>query len=154
MEQKARSRGRPSPYRDEYAGHARKLCLLGATDEQLADFFEVDVATVNRWKHAHPEFCESLKAGKAIADAKVADSLYRRATGYSHEAVKIVADAKTGAEHIVPYTEHYPPDTTACIFWPKNRRRDKWRDKHEIEHDVSEDFAEKLTRARQRAQAK
>jgi hypothetical protein len=68
--------------------------------------------------------------------------------------VKIVADAKTGAEHIVPYTEHYPPDTTACIFWPKNRRRDKWRDKHEIEHDVSEDFAEKLTRARQRAQAK
>ena len=48
--------------------------------------------------------------------------------------MKIVADAKTGTEHIVPYTERYPPDTTAAIFWLKNRRPDLWRDKHRIEH--------------------
>ena len=77
----------------------------------------------------HPEFFQSLKEGKEGADARVAQSLYRRALGWEHEAVKIVADAKTGTEHIVPYTERYPPDTTAAIFWLKNRRPDLWRDK-------------------------
>ena len=62
------------------------------------------------------------------AFAEVAEKLFRRATGYSHEAVKIVADAKTKEQHIVPYVEHYPPDTTACIFWLKNRRPEAWRD--------------------------
>jgi hypothetical protein len=113
---------------------AFKYCLLGATDEDLARFFEVDVATVERWKDAHPEFRGALKAGKDEADGNVASRLYSRAMGYSHQAVKIVADAKTGAEHTVPYTEHYPPDTTACIFWLKNRQKDKWRDKVEQEH--------------------
>ena len=126
--------GRPSRYRTEYAQQAVKLCRLGATDKDLASFFEVDEATINRWKQSHPEFCESLKEGKAIADAEVADKLFRRATGYEHKAVKIVADAKTGAEHQVEYVERYAPDTTACIFWLKNRRPDLWRDKVEQMH--------------------
>ncbi|MDH1341898.1 terminase [Ectopseudomonas oleovorans] len=124
-----RERGRPTLYRAEYAEQARKLCRLGATDKELADFFAVDEATINRWKVAHPHFCESLKAGKQIADAEVADKLFQRATGYEHKAVKIVADAKTGAEHQVEYVERYAPDTTAIIFWLKNRRPDLWRDR-------------------------
>lgn len=126
--------GRPSSYRAEYAQQAVKLCRLGATDKDLANFFEVDEATINRWKQTHPEFCESLKDGKAIADAEVAEKLFRRATGYEHKAVKIVADAKTGAEHQVEYVERYPPDTTACIFWLKNRRPDLWRDRIDNTH--------------------
>lgn len=126
--------GRPTDYREEYAGQATKLCLLGATDAQLGDFFGVSEQTINAWKKAQPEFLESLRVGKADADANVAHSLYRRALGYSHEAVKIVADAKSGDSAIVPYTEHYPPDTTACIFWLKNRRKAEWRDK--VEHEV------------------
>lgn len=121
--------GRPSDYREEYADQARKLCLLGATDKELADFFGVCEATINNWKIDYPQFLESLKAGKASADAEVAEKLFRRALGYSHDAVKIVADAKSKEEHVVHYTEHYPPDTTAAIFWLKNRQRDKWRDK-------------------------
>lgn len=132
---KSRPVGRPTLYRAEYAEQARKLCRLGATDKELADFFEVDEATINRWKQAHPEFCESLKAGKQIADAEVADKLFQRATGYEHKAVKIVADAKTGAEHQVEYIERYAPDTTAIIFWLKNRRPDLWRDR--IENSIS-----------------
>lgn len=130
---KART-GRPSSYRAEYAQQAAKLCRLGATDKDLASFFEVDEATINRWKITHPEFCESLREGKAIADAEVAEKLFRRATGYEHKAVKIVADAKTGAEHQVEYVERYPPDTTACIFWLKNRRPDLWRDRIDNTH--------------------
>lgn len=126
--------GRPSRYRAEYAQQAVKLCRLGATDKELADFFEVSEQTLNTWKKAHPAFLESLKGGKAVADAEVAEKLFRRATGYEHKAVKIVADAKTGAEHQVEYVERYAPDTTACIFWLKNRRPDLWRDRIDNTH--------------------
>lgn len=130
--------GRPSSYKPEYAEHARKLCLLGATDAQLGDFFDVDERTINNWKDAHPEFFQSLKAGKEKADALIAYSLYHRALGYKHDAVKIltVADGNNAGSHVeqVPYVEHYPPDTTAAIFWLKNRRPDLWRDKTETEH--------------------
>jgi hypothetical protein len=125
---------RPSSFKEEYCEQAYKLCLLGATDAELSDFFHIDAATLNRWKQRYPEFCESLKRGKDVADATVADSLYKRATGYSHPAVKIFADVKTGAEQVVEYTEHYPPDTVACIFWLKNRQRKHWRDKQDHEH--------------------
>jgi len=128
---------RPSQYRSEYADQALKLCRLGATDKDMADFFGVSEQTINAWKKAHPLFLESLKGGKEMADAEVADKLFKRATGYSHDAVKIFANATTGAEQIVPYVEHYPPDTTACIFWLKNRRPDLWRDKHDLEHSGS-----------------
>ena len=125
--------GRPSAYKPEYAEQVVKLCKLGATDKDLGDFFGVSEQTINTWKTAHPEFLESLKAGKLEADAEVASKLFHRATGYSHEAVKIVADAKTGAQHVVPFVEHYPPDTTAAIFWLKNRRPDVWRETKAVE---------------------
>lgn len=125
--------GRPTAYRDDYPEMARKFCLLGADDADLARMFEVDERTINNWKDAHPEFFQSIKEGKDIADSEVASKLYHRAVGYTHPAVKIVADAKTGAQHVVPYTEHYPPETAAGIFWLKNRQRAKWRDKVEQE---------------------
>ena len=126
--------GRPSSYRPEYAKQAFKLCLLGATDADLAVFFDVAESTINNWKDAHPEFLESLKGGKEQADARVAESLFHRALGYEHEAVKITTHAETGHTTITPYIERYPPDTTAAIFWLKNRRPDLWRDQraHEL----------------------
>lgn len=120
--------GRPSLYRQEYAEQALKLCRLGATDKEIANFFEVAESTINEWKLNHAEFSESLKAGKALADAEVADKLFKRATGYEHAAVKISA-SPDGKEHVTEYVERYPPDTTAAIFWLKNRRPDVWRDK-------------------------
>lgn len=133
---------RPSKYNPDYSKQALKLCRLGATDKELADFFGVAESTLNKWKEDYPEFSESLKEGKALADAEVADKLYKRATGYEHAAVKIVANANTGQEHIVNYTERYPPDTTAAIFWLKNRRPDLWRDKTEqkVDADVNQNL--------------
>ncbi len=125
-----KTNGRPTDYRKVYDEQARKLCLLGATHEELANFFGVTTVTFYAWLKKHKDFLNAIRAGKEFADANVASRLYERAMGYSHQAVKIVADAKTGAEHIVPYTENYPPDTAACIFWMKNRRKDKWRDTH------------------------
>lgn len=125
-------RGRPSKFKPEMAEQARKLSLLGATDRELADFFSVSLSTLSLWKVEHPEFSDALKLGKEAADARVERSLYQKAIGYSHDAVKIFADPKTGAEQLVPYTEHYAPDTTAAIFWLKNRRPQEWRDRQEL----------------------
>lgn len=125
------TRGVKSTYLPKYAEQARKLCLLGATDKEMADIFGVALSTLNKWKLDNPDFSESIKKGKDIADGEVADRLYQRAMGYSHAAVKIFNDQ--GAPLEVEYTEHYPPDTAAAIFWLKNRQRGKWRDKQEVE---------------------
>ena len=118
--------GRPTEYKPEYVAQAEKLCKLGATDLDVAQFFQVHTATVYRWKLEYPEFCEALKRGKEIADDLVEDRLFKRATGYSHDATKIFQ--YEGEPVAVDYIEHHPPDTTAAIFWLKNRRPDKWRD--------------------------
>ncbi|MEG5642276.1 terminase [Enterobacter asburiae] len=128
--------GRPSRYKKEYAEQARKLCLLGYTDAELADFFEVAESTINKWKKDHPEFSESIKKGKSVADGEVASKLFHRATGYEHPEDDI--RAVEGKIVITPTVKHYPPDTAAAIFWLKNRQGKKWRDKQDINH-LSED---------------
>jgi len=124
--------GRPSAFRDSHCEQARKLCLLGFTDAALADFFGVSTVTLWKWKHSHPEFVNALNAGKAVADCEVASKLYERALGCSHKAVKIFNTESGTVEH--EYTEHHPPDTTAAIFWLKNRDPGRWRDKQLLEH--------------------
>ncbi len=119
---------RPSGFKAAYCDQARKLCRLGATDIEIADFFAVDVRTLYRWKNDHEEFCQALKEAKVEADARVEASLYHKALGYSFDAVKIFNDKDNGVT-TVPYREQVPPDTTACIFWLKNRQPDRWRDK-------------------------
>lgn len=123
--------GRPSKYQQEFDGQAAKLCRLGATDRDIADFFEVSETTLNNWKLRHPSFLESLKRSKDEADALVEKSLFQRALGYSHPAVKVFMPANALAPVYAPFVEHYPPDATSMIFWLKNRQPDKWRDKRE-----------------------
>lgn len=121
--------GRPSSLKPEHIKLAKKVALLGATDVEIADVLGVDVRTLYRWRNQNDAFCQALTVGKEVADAKVEDSLYRRATGYSHPAVKIMAC--DGVVKHEQYTEHVPPDVTACIFWLKNRRPEAWRDQRE-----------------------
>ena len=121
--------GRPTKFKPEYVAQAAKLCALGATDAQLADFFEVDETTINEWKKVNPEFSQSVKAGKAEHDdALVEASLLKRATGYTRQVERL---GKNGPELC---TEEMPPDPTSMIFWLKNRQPKKWRDKQEHEH--------------------
>lgn len=136
--------GRPTDYKPEYAEQARKLCELGATDRDVAHFFDVDERTINRWKHVHPEFCQSLTVGKEAADARVEQSLYRKATGYSFDAEKIFHS--DGVITRADYIEHVPPSDTAAIFWLKNRKPAEWRDKVDLEHGITSDLAAVLAR--------
>jgi hypothetical protein len=130
--------GRPTKYDEKYNEQAFKLCLLGATDKELASFFDVNEDTIHEWKKVYPEFSESIKKGKDDADANVANRLYQRAMGFEHdsEEIKVVSiGGKEGSEvQRVPIRKIYPPDPTAAIFWLKNRQPMKWRDKQEIQH--------------------
>lgn len=122
--------GRPSGFRPEFIDQARKLCLLSATDVEIANFFGIDVVTLNRWKKSYPALMQALKEGKETADAQVGQRLFERACGYTHPEEKIFL--QEGEVIRVNTLKHYPPDTTACIFWLKNRRPEQWRDRQEL----------------------
>lgn len=127
--------GRPSKYKPEYDEQAGRLCTLGATDAEIADFFGVSVRTLYRWKVESETFCQALNIGKEHADARVKRSLYMRATGYSfteQQAFKVRRGPNEEAVEVVDVDRHLPPDTTAAIFWLKNRDPKNWRDR--VEH--------------------
>lgn len=126
-----REMARPSKFKPEFVQQAEKLCRLGATDIEVADFFEVDVRTLYRWKGENEQFCQALKAGKDVSDERVERSLFSRATGYEHDEV----DVRVVGGEIVQTTlrKFYPPDTTAAIFWLKNRRPEEWREVKGVE---------------------
>jgi hypothetical protein len=119
---------RPSKYEAKFAKQAAHLTQLGATDQEVADFFEVDVRTIYRWKHDHAAFCQALKAGKEVADDRVERSLYQRAIGYEQDEVKIFMPASAENPVYAPFRAKVAPDVTAAIFWLKNRRAETWRD--------------------------
>ena len=125
--------GRPSKYEDSLIEKLKRLCILGATDADIANIFSIDLTTLSRWKVEKPEFREALKVAKAEADSRVERSLFERAMGYEHDEV----DIRVINNQIVqtPIRKKYPPDTTAMIFWLKNRNPAQWRDK--VDHTLS-----------------
>lgn len=140
--------GRPTDFKPEYSDQVEVLCALGATDDQLATFFGKTEQTINNWKKAHPEFFEAIKRGKLKTDTKVADSLLQRALGaewIEQKEVKLkTVEYENGKKvheeervEIVDLKKAAPPDTTAGIFWLKNRRPGEWRDK--VDHNHSSD---------------
>lgn len=117
-----------------FIGIAREIARHGLTDEEIADAFGIHVRMLRRWKKKYKPFGAALKLAKETPDKKVERSLYLRALGYSHADVDIrTVSIGNGQSMIVktPIIKHYPPDTTACIYWTKNRQPEKWRDKQE-----------------------
>ena len=131
-------RGRPTRYNQEYhcllaEYHARQ----GMIDTEIAEKLGIAVSTLNLWKTKHPEFLEALKKGKDFPDAKVEQSLYRRATGYDYVEIETFGDRNKPGK-VRKIEKHAPPDVTACIFWLKNRCRDRWRDSQHIKYSDAE----------------
>lgn len=134
--------GRPTVYREEFNKLAYNYTLLGAKDLQLAEYFEVDETTINDWKRKYPDFSLSIKKGKAFADAKMANSLFKRGLGYEYqeetitiEMIRDKDDNDTGKKLVktVVYKKQQAPDTGAACMWLKNRQKELWRDKHELD---------------------
>ena len=116
----------------------------GLTDEQIARNMGINKATLYRWKEKYCDICNSLKRGKEVVDRQVENSLFERALGGTHEVRKTfkVKEKYYGdrgklceKERLMQATDevYIPGDTTAQIFWLKNRKPDKWRDKREVE---------------------
>lgn len=130
--------GRPTKYKPEYDELAFNYSLLGATDDQMAGYFNVTKQTLNNWKHDFPSFFDSLKKGKDEADALVAKSLYKRAQGFEYDEVTYEGGVETKR-----VTKMVVPDATSMIFWLKNRQPKMWRDKQEVQvdsHNVNENI--------------
>ena len=122
--------GRPSKYIEEYAEQARKLCKLGATDPDLAEFFKVHLSTIWEWSTSHEAFSDAIRIGMNQANDCVDRSLYMKARGYFLDGVKVMTVDKAVVEH--PIREYYPPDTTAIMWWQRNRRPDLWRERQDV----------------------
>ena len=143
--------GRPEAYKRSFNKQVEKLCKLGATDKELADFFDVCEKTINNWKTKYPQFLQSIKKGKQIADMNVANSLYKRAVGYTGKDIKrkfktiVVDDVSKEVEcEREEATKHFSPDVTAQIFWLKNRQPKKWRDTKTLAGDKDNPVAIKI----------
>lgn len=108
----------------------------GLTDEQIAANIGIRAGTLYEWKNRFPEFSEALKRGKEVVDRQVENALLKRALGYEYEEVKEKFEGGELTERTVTRKE-VVADTTAQIFWLKNRKPDKWRDKPGYE-DTSE----------------
>lgn len=118
----------------------------GLTREQIAHNIGINVKTLWEWESKYDPISNALKRGMAPVDIEVENMLLKRAMGYTYtETTEEVytydeIDTKTGKpkvkeKHVKRVTKEIPPDTTAQIFWLKNRRPDLWRDRHE--NDVS-----------------
>lgn len=127
--------GRDSLYSPEMNDAARKLALLGLTNAEMAEFFGVDERTFYRWMSEFPAFCQSVNDGKIIADANVAESLYKRATGEHVMVEKVVK--KDGAHEVIKVMTYIPGEAGAAMNWLKNRRRHDWQDKVDLNHSGS-----------------
>ncbi|MCP5245700.1 MAG: hypothetical protein H6937_07055 [Burkholderiales bacterium] len=144
--------GRPTKYRDEYANQAYKLCLLGYTDKELAEFFGVEEQTINNWKLDHKEFFESLSDGKVRADALVAERLFIRACGYRYTETKVREafgdEGKTIPLELTTTEKEVSADVNAALTWLRNRQPGKWREgaggRIELDGDKLRELAERF----------
>lgn len=114
-------------YRPEYAESARIYCLLGATNLQLAEIFGVHPRTIDGWIASRDDFNDAVKAGRVVADAKVAAACFKRAIGYTYTDQYINKQGE-----LVVVEKEMPPDVHAQVFWLTRRRRDLWAEKQEV----------------------
>ena len=100
----------------------------GLTDKQMAHNIGIAESTLNEWKHRFPEFKESQKRGKEVIDREVENALLKTALGFYYTEEQV-----TNSGGVVTTKKYAKPNTTAQIFWLKNRKQVEWRDKQEIE---------------------
>lgn len=129
---KAKTADYDSTFHDE---EVYRLALLGKTVKEIAVVFGHSQSTINRWFKQYPSFWEAVNRGRAYADAKVAEGLFKRATGFEIDSEKhfvvSTGDFKQDVK-VVQTKTYFPPDPGAAMNWLKNRQPDTWRDKVDI----------------------
>lgn len=139
---RASRRGRLTKYDETFPLRAQDYARRGMVDKEIAAKLGIAVWTFYRYQKQYSEFCEAIKKGKKPVDVEVENALLKRALGFEYEEVlteyelvKIEEEnkGKTAVPVKVKKTKKMVvPDTTACIFWSKNRRPDLWKDKQDL----------------------
>lgn len=138
--------GQPTKYSDKFPRMAYVACVEGGfSDLKLSKLFGCSKSTINNWKKEHPEFLDSIVAGKDEFDClKAEDSLLKRVNGarYTETTKELIKnpdfdislpeDKKTNPKMILAVTKkvskYIPPDTQALRFFLPNRARNqRWK---------------------------
>lgn len=119
-------------YHPSYAARVRDLRYLGASNKDIAGLLGVSLGTLTKWQEEYPEFAMAWRVGGAEADARVAASLFKRATGYSYTKKKVRLNPEGEVMEETTEEMHVPPDVKACVFWLTNRKPDSWQERVEI----------------------
>lgn len=98
----------------------------GLIDKQIAENIGISERTLTRWKEEHPSIMSALKKGKEVVDRQVENALLKSALGFHYQEEMV-----TNQGEVVEVTKFEKPNTTAQIFWLKNRKPEVWRDKQE-----------------------
>lgn len=101
----------------------------GLTNEQIAHNMGIVRDTLHRWSKKSPDIYDALKNGKEVSDREVENALFKNAVGFHY-----IEDQLSDTGEIVQVSKYHKPNTTAQIFWLKNRKPSIWRDKQNIEH--------------------
>lgn len=101
----------------------------GLTDEQIAHNIGINRDTLYTWKNKYTDISDALKKGKEVIDRQVENALLKNALGFEYQE-----DVATNKGDVVTLNKYEKPNTTAQIFWLKNRKPKTWRDKQDIEH--------------------
>jgi hypothetical protein len=121
-------------YHDQWAW---SLAIRGCDDKEIAAAFSVSRKTISAWKNSHPSFKAALSEGKEIADSRVEKSLYQSAIGYdceeSENIIEFDANGNQKPLKVKKSKKHIAANTTAQIFWLKNRQKDRWNDVNRTE---------------------
>ena len=104
----------------------------GLSDEQIAHNMGISRSTLSEWKNKYSDIADTLKKTKEIVDREVENALFKRAMGYKYDEVTYER-----GEEVKRVTKEVAPDTTAQIFWLKNRKPAEWRDKIEQQQTVT-----------------
>lgn len=149
--------GRPSEFNKIWNNEDGLLRIAGwardgLTNEQIAENMGIGLSTLYEWQKRYPEFSDALKTSKEVVDLHVENALLKRALGYEYVERTYEPDKETGEMRITKrITKQVVPDTTAQIFWLKNRKPEDWRDKQQIEHSGEVNIAQTLKAAQERA---
>lgn len=120
--------GQPTKYHPDMVKMAAQYIDFGLTENQIAQLFEVSVMTMWHWKRRYPQFAKALELTPERRNKIVEASLYLKATGYSHPAIRILPPAVAGGDPVVvEYTEYYPPDTSSIALWLLNRAPGRYK---------------------------
>ncbi len=104
----------------------------GLTEEQIAHNMGIRRETLIQWKKRYVNISNALKSGKEVVDRQVENALFKTATGYYYDEETV-----TNQGEVVTVRKYSKPNTTAQIYWLKNRKRDVWTDKQEVQLEAN-----------------